>query len=179
MPIVSMDFDLIVATPMGVSVVTSKILRDCLVMIGYREMPVDLVLLNLQDFDVILVMDWLASYHASVDCFWKRVIFSIPGQPKFSFEGEHADRPLLMILALRASSLLKKGFQGFLAYVVSNESDLKLEDIPVVRDFPDVFPGDLTGLPPERKVEFTIDLVPETTPISKTPYRMAPGSLKS
>ena len=41
-----MDFDLIVATPMGVSVVTSKMLRDCLMMIGYREMPVDLVLLN-------------------------------------------------------------------------------------------------------------------------------------
>ena len=46
MPIVSMDFDLIVATPMGVSIVTSKILRDCLVMIGYREMPVDLVSLT-------------------------------------------------------------------------------------------------------------------------------------
>ena len=43
----SMDFDLIIATPMGVSVVTNKVLRDCLVMIGYREMPVDLVLLDL------------------------------------------------------------------------------------------------------------------------------------
>ena len=43
----SMDFDLIVATPMGVSVVTNKVLRDCLVMIGYREMPIDLVLLDL------------------------------------------------------------------------------------------------------------------------------------
>ena len=179
MPVSSMDFNLIVAIPMGVSVVTSKMLRDCLVMIGYKEMPVDLVLLDLQDFDIILGMDWFASYHASVDCFGKMVIFSIPGQPEFSFEGKDKDRPLHMISALRASSLLRKGFQGFLAYVVSNESDLKLEDIPVVRDFPDVFPGDLTGLPPERKVEFTIDLVPETTPISKTPYKMAPGSLKS
>ena len=76
-----MDFDLIVATPMGDSVVTSKILKDCLVVIGYRELPVDLVLLDLQDFDVILRMDWLASYHTSVDCFGKRVTFSIPGQP--------------------------------------------------------------------------------------------------
>ena len=66
-----MDFDLIVATPMGVSVVTSKMLRDCLVMIGYREMPVDLVLLDLKDFDVILGMDWLASYQVFVDCFGK------------------------------------------------------------------------------------------------------------
>ena len=62
--------------------------------------------------------------------------------------------------------------------MVSNESDLKLEDIPVVRDFPDVFPDELFGLPPEMEVEFTIDLVLGTTPISKTPYRMAHVELK-
>ena len=113
--------------------IINKILRDCCVMIGYRDMTVDLVLLDLQDFDVILGMDWLASYHASVDYFEKKVTFSIPSQPKFSFEGKHVDKPLRMISALRASSLLKKGCQGFLASVVSNESDLKLEDIPIVR----------------------------------------------
>ena len=79
MSIYNMDFDLFVATPLGESIVVNKILRDCYVMIGYREMPVDLVLLGLQDFDVILGMDWLASYHASVDCFGKRVKFSILG----------------------------------------------------------------------------------------------------
>ncbi|RVW45589.1 Retrovirus-related Pol polyprotein from transposon 17.6 [Vitis vinifera] len=178
LPVASMDFDLIVATPVGDSVVASRMLRNCIVMIGYREMPVDLVLLDLQDFDVILGMDWLASYHASVDCFEKRMTFSIPGQPKFSFEGKHVDRPLRMISVLRASSLLKKGCQGFLASVMSNESDLKLEDIPIVREYPDVFPEDLPGLPPEREVEFTIDLVPGTGPMSKAPYRMAPVELK-
>ncbi|RVW40144.1 hypothetical protein CK203_086228 [Vitis vinifera] len=83
-----------------------------------------------------------ASYHASVDCFGKRVTFSIP------------------------------------AYVVNEENDLKLEDIPIVRDYPDVFPDDLPCLPPEREVEFTIDLPPRTTPISKAPYRMALMELK-
>ncbi|KAL6334430.1 hypothetical protein AAG906_015619 [Vitis piasezkii] len=141
LPVASMDFDLIVATPVGDSVVASRMLRNCI------------------DFDVILGMDWLASYHASVDCFEKRVTFSIPGQPNFSFEGKHVDRPLRMISALRASSLLKKGCQGFLASVVSNESDLKLEDIPIVREYPDVFLEDLLGLPLEREVEFTIDLI--------------------
>ena len=147
-------------------------------MIGYKEMPIDLVLLNLQDFDVISRMDWLASYHAFVDCFRKNVIFSLPGQLEFNFEEKHIDRPLCMISALRASSLLRKGCQGFLAYVVSNESDLKLEDIPVVKDIHDVFPNELSGLPPEREVEFTIDLVLGTTPIYKTLYRMAPVELK-
>ena len=147
----NMDFDLFVATPLGDFVVVNKILRDCCVMIGYREMTVDLVLLDLQDFDVILGMDWLASYHASVDCFGKRVTFSIRGQPDFSFEGKHVDKPLRMISALRASSLLKKGCQGFLAYVVNEENDLKLEDVPIVRDYPDIFPEDLPGLPPKKR----------------------------
>ena len=79
MPIDNMDFDLFVATPLGDFVVVNKIIIDCCVMIGYREMTVDLILLDLQDFDVILGMDWLASYHASVDYFGKRVTFSIPG----------------------------------------------------------------------------------------------------
>ena len=100
MPVASMDFDLIIATPMGVSVVTSKMLRDCFVMISYKEMSIDLILLDLQDFDVILGMDWLASNHASVDCFGKRMIFSISGQPEFSFVGKHIDRPLYMIFTL-------------------------------------------------------------------------------
>ncbi|RVW24090.1 Transposon Ty3-I Gag-Pol polyprotein [Vitis vinifera] len=147
LPVASMDFDLIVATPVGDSVVANRMLRN-------------------------------SSYHASVNCFEKRVTFSIPGQPKFSFEGKHVDRPLRMISALRASSLLKKGCQGFLASVMSNESDLKLEDIPIVREYPDVFPEDLPGLPPEREVEFTINLVPGTGPMSKAPYKMAPVELK-
>ena len=113
MPIDNIDFDLFVATPLGDSVVVNKIIRDYCVMIGYRKMTVDLVLLDLQDFDVILGMHWLASYHASVDCFGKRVTFSIPGQPDFSFEGKHVDKPLRMISALRASSLLRKCCQGF------------------------------------------------------------------
>ncbi|KAL6313721.1 hypothetical protein AAG906_010140 [Vitis piasezkii] len=109
-----------------------------------------------------------ASYHASVDCFGKRVIF----------EGKHVNKPLRMISVLQASSLFKKGCQGFFTYVVNEENDLKLEDIPIVRDYPDVFPNDLPGLPPEREVEFTIDLALGTAPISKAPYKMAPMELK-
>ncbi|KAL6323506.1 hypothetical protein AAG906_039083 [Vitis piasezkii] len=140
----NMDFDLFVATPLGDFVVVNKILRDFCAMIGYREMTVDLVLLELQDFDVILGIDSLASYLASADCFGKRVIF----------EGKHVDKPLRMISALRASSLLRKCCQGFFS----------LYDLP--------------GLPPEREVDFTIDLALRTAPISKAPYRMVPMELK-
>ena len=105
----SIDFDLIVATPMGDSIVTSRMLKNCPMMIGYREMPVDLVLLDLQDFDVILGMDWLVSYHASINFFAKQVTFSISGHLKFSFEGKHVYKPLQVVSDLRANSLLRKG----------------------------------------------------------------------
>ena len=62
--------------------------------------------------------------------------------------------------------------------MVCNENKVRLEDIPIVWDFPDVFPNDLLGLTPDREVEFTIDLVPGTTPIFKAPYRMTPKELK-
>uniref|UniRef100_A0A2N9I829 Reverse transcriptase domain-containing protein n=1 Tax=Fagus sylvatica TaxID=28930 RepID=A0A2N9I829_FAGSY len=80
---------------------------------------------------------------------------------------------------MQAKRLLRKGCKGFLAYALkSEETTLKTEDISVVKEFPDVFSEDLPGLPPEREVEFTIDLVPGIGPISKAPYRMAPAELK-
>ena len=53
-----------------------------------------------------------------------------------------------------------------------------MEDIPVVQEYPDVFPEDLPGVPPDREVEFTVDLVPDARPASKAPYRMAPSELR-
>jgi len=74
---------------------------------------------------------------------------------------------------------MRREGQCFLAYVVdTNQGAQKLEDVPVVRDFPEVFLDDLPGLPPERDVEFRIDLVPEAKPIAKAPYRLAPSELQ-
>nr|GFB09314.1 putative reverse transcriptase domain-containing protein [Tanacetum cinerariifolium] len=54
----------------------------------------------------------------------------------------------------------------------------RVEDVPVIRDFPEVFPDDLPGLPPPRQVEFRIDLIPGATPVARAPYRLAPSELK-
>ena len=71
--------------------------------------------------------------------------------------------------------MLRKGCHGYLVYVVETEKEGTLADeIPVVREFPD----DIAGLHPERVVEFTIDLIPGTEPISIPPYRMAPAELR-
>nr|GFC62683.1 putative reverse transcriptase domain-containing protein [Tanacetum cinerariifolium] len=54
----------------------------------------------------------------------------------------------------------------------------RIEDIPVVREFPNVFPDDLPGLPPIRQVDFQIDLIPRATPVARTPYRLAPSKMQ-
>ena len=75
--------------------------------------------------------------------------------------------------------MLRKCCEGFLVCALKGDKiELKVEDIPVVKEFLDVFSEDLPGLPPNREVEFTIDLVPSIGPISKAPYRMAPTELK-
>ena len=66
-----------------------------------------------------------------------------------------------------------------MAFVVDRRQEgTRLEDIPIVKEFLDVFPNDISGLPPDREVEFTIDLIPGTEPISIRPYRMAPAELR-
>ena len=142
-------------------------------------MEVDLILIDLKGLDVILGMDWLASNYASMDCFRKEVIFRRSGLPVVVFYGDRRRAPSGLISAISARCLLQKGCKGYLAHVVdTHSSEARLEDVPVVRDFLDVFPDDLPGLPPEREIDFPIDLVPGTAPISLPPYRMAPAELK-
>ncbi|KAA3466714.1 vacuolar protein sorting-associated protein 35B-like [Gossypium australe] len=74
---------------------------------------------------------------------------------------------------------LRKGYEAYLAFVIDNKvTEKKIESVPIVSEYPDVFPEELPGLPPVREVEFGIELVPGTTPISISPYRMAPTELK-
>ncbi|BBG94135.1 transposable element gene [Prunus dulcis] len=128
----------------------------------------DLIPLDLVDLDIILGMDWLEKHHASVDCFRKEVTLRSPGQPKVIFRGERRVLPTCLISASQPRSCSRRDVR----------IPLNLEDIPVVCDFPDIFPDDLPGLPPEREIEFTIELLPGTNPIYQTPYRMAPAELR-
>ena len=142
-------------------------------------MPANLIPLDIVEFDVILGTDWLHYNRANINCYEKKVTFHRPGLPIVTFVGERSNVRHGIISAVRAKKLLQKGCQGYLAHVVLNDSaPVSLEDVKVVRRFPDVFPDDLPGLPPDRDVEFSIDLLPGTNPISLTPYRMAPAELR-
>ena len=128
---------------------------------------------------MVLGMDWLFLHRATLDCYKKEVKFHRPGKLEVKFRGMRRELSSNMISTMAAQRMLRKGCQGYLAYVVETEKEGTLVDeIPVVREFPDVFPYDIVGLPPDREVEFTIDLIPETEPISIPPYRMAPVELR-
>ncbi|XP_077222089.1 uncharacterized protein LOC143855926 [Tasmannia lanceolata] len=143
------------------------------------KIPVELVIQEMKDFDIILRMDWLAANHSNFDCHKKIVKFCIPNQPEFRFRGSLRVVPPRVISTLLARRLLRNGCQGFLASVKDvSQGDLRLPDIPIVREYPDVFLENLPGLPPDREIEITIDLVHGTGPVSKAPYRMAPAELK-
>ena len=80
---------------------------------------------------------------------------------------------------MTTSKMLRKGCQGYLAFVVDRRQEgTRLEDIPIVKEFPDVFPDDISGLPSDRAIVFVIDLIPGTEPISIPPYKIVPTELK-
>ena len=156
-----------------------RVVRDSRVMIGGQDFPADLVALDMRDFDVVLGMDWLSRHRATLDCYKKEVKLHRPGELGVKFRGIRRELSSSMIFAMAAQRMLRKGCQGYLAYVVETGKEGTLVDeIPVVREFPDVFPNDIAGLPPEEEVEFTIDLIIRIEPISIPPYRMAPIELR-
>ncbi|CAL8169356.1 unnamed protein product [Prunus armeniaca] len=124
-------------------------------------------------------MDWLEKHHVSVDCFRKKVVHRSLGQPEVEICGERRVLQSCLISTIRAKRLLKKGCVGYLSHIIDTHGvTLNLEDVPVVCEFPDVFPDDLPGLPPQRETVFTIELLPGTNPIHQAPYRMAPTELR-
>ena len=168
-----------VSLPAGDSLFSDRVVRDSRVLIGGHEFPVDLMALDMRDFDVVLGMDWLSRHRATLDYYKKEVKLHRLGKLEVKFRGIRRELSSSMISALAAQRMLHKGCQGYLAYMVETGKEGTLVDeIPVVGEFPDVFPDDIVGLPPEREVEFTIDLIPGTEPISIPPYRMAPTELR-
>ena len=144
-----------------------------------RELLIDLVLLDIMDFDVILGIDWLSLYYATLDCHSKVVIFKISGEEEFKFLGDRSFAPHNLISAIMSIKILKKGRQGYLALVRDTATEQKsISSVLIAFEFLDVFLDELLGLPPHREIEFCIDMTLGTTPISMPPYRMAPTELK-
>ncbi|GJW66670.1 putative reverse transcriptase domain-containing protein [Tanacetum coccineum] len=132
----------------------NTIIQGCTLNFMNHPFNIDLMPVPLGSFDVIIGMDWLTKYHGVIIC----------------------DEKI-------AQEYLSKGCDVFLAHITTKETKDKsegkrLEDVPIVRNFPEVFPEDLSGISPARQVEFQIDLVPSVAPVARAPYRLAPSEMK-
>jgi hypothetical protein len=138
---------------------TDRFCPSARVQIRGIEFPADLIVMGNQDatIDVILGMNWLTKYQASLSCD-KRTVKLV------SLSGEE------VLVELVLSGPRKGSYHQVAAHI---EEIKPSEAINVVSEFPDVFPKELQGMPPERKVEFAIELIPSTAPISKRAYRVS------
>ena len=128
---------------------------------------------------MILGMDWLSQHQVVLDCRMKRVTLRTPSGEEVTFIGERSNHLSNVISVTTVRTMVRKGCEAYLAYVKDMKKvELSLSDIPTVCDYPDVFPEEFPGLPPQREIEFGIDVVPGATPASITLYRMAPVELK-
>lgn len=132
------------------------------------------MLLDTYDFDVILDMDWLSFYRAIIDYYHRRVTVCMSDDDYFAFLGDRTDGSLPPLYNPRGQGKLNSLLTTFL----DDKSGGVRDAFPrVVYEYSDVFPEDLTKLPPHWEVQFSIDLVLGTAPISMSPYRFAPAEL--
>ncbi|GJZ01652.1 putative reverse transcriptase domain-containing protein, partial [Tanacetum coccineum] len=147
---------------------------------------IDLMPVELGSFDVVIGMDWLANHHEVIVCDEK--IVRIPyGDDVLIVQGDRSSKgkksKLSIISCTKTRKYIKKCCPIFLTQVMRKETEDKseekrLEDVPTIRYFLEVFLEDLPGLPPTRQVEFQIYLVPGAAPVARAPYRLAPSELQ-
>ena len=162
-----------IANEHGVS--ASSVYRGCELEIFGVSFPIDLIPIPMGDVCVIVGMDWLSRFGAMIDCEGQRVVVRTPSGGELVVYGEGTRLGSGFCSAARARQYIQHGCAGYLAYVVDTRvrEQLSVSEVPVVREFADVFPEELPGVPPERQVEFRIDLVPGAAPIAKASYRLA------
>ncbi|GJX46676.1 putative reverse transcriptase domain-containing protein [Tanacetum coccineum] len=128
---------------------TNTVIQGCTLILLNQPFKIDLMPIKLGSFDVVIDMDWLSKYHARIICDEKVVHIHIDGET----------------LIIQAQVMEKKS------------DEKRLEDTPVVREFPEIFPEDLPGLPPVCQVEFQIDLIPGAAPVARAPSKLAPSEI--
>jgi hypothetical protein len=125
------------------------------------DFVVNLIVLESKGIDVILGMDWLSKYRVLIDCAKKSIKMTTPEGKEMEFIAEP------VVTAKGVANCTK----------VNQLNASQGSEVPVVNEFPDVFPEELPGMPPDRDIEFVIELKPGAVPIYKTPYRMATPEL--
>ena len=164
---------MVVTTAMDDVVETPLICENCSLSVNGRIFQIDLICLPLKKVDVVLGMDWLSANSVFIGCEEKLIII-----PSSEATPKDVLTTILEGTVGMVNFLFEKEKSVLLVLTKESSDNLSVTQIPVVCEFLEVFPEDVTSLPPERQVKFSIDLIPGTTPISVSPYRMAPLELR-
>ncbi|XP_070049937.1 uncharacterized protein [Nicotiana tomentosiformis] len=163
----------------GESIVAAQIYRGCVVTVCSRDIVTDLIEMGMVDFDVIMGMDWLYSCFAKLDCRTRTVRFEFPNELVLEWKRDNVVLNGRFISYLKATKMINKGCIYHLVRVTDTDAEAPtLESVPVVNEFPEVFPDELPGILQDREIDFGIDVMPDMQPISIPPYRMVLTELK-
>lgn len=135
----------------------------------------DLNILPLGSYDVLIGMDWLEKHRVLLDCYNKTFSCIDDEGNKISVRGIARKVMIREISALQMKRSVCKGCKVYVVHLLDPRDKIEKTDIEnthVLNEYKDVFPDEILGLPPRRDIDFTIDLVPGSVPISKTPYRL-------
>ncbi|KAA3477346.1 Retrotransposable element Tf2 [Gossypium australe] len=179
MAVKSIEIVINVSNPLGKHVLVDKVCRNCPLTIRSRCFSAKLMLFSFDEFDVILGMDWLIAHDVIVTCGRKFIEMRCENRDILRVESGEPNSLPVVISSVTIEKCARKRCEAYLAFVLNTqESEVKIESVPVVCEYLDVFPEKLLGLPPIREVEFGIELAPGTAPILITSYRMAMTELK-
>ena len=174
-PLETLEEPLYVSSALGIRARIVMICRGCELEISGTLLTVDLKIMDMSEFDVILGMDWLKVYRVVIDCERRRVTAYTQDGTRTVFQRDKNDIFPQTVYESKCQGQLT----GWLASLTLEDEERSDLDLPrVVCEYVDVFPDELSGLPPRRVVDFGIELHSGTLPISMTPHRMAPVELQ-
>ncbi|XP_076958127.1 uncharacterized protein LOC143633766 [Bidens hawaiensis] len=134
--------------------------------------------MTLAGFDIVLGVDWLSENHARIFCNKKTIELQAFNKRIIQIAGDKDASHVSIISMINANKCLNQRCLAFMAYVTEESKPKEIKDVAIVSEFSNVFSNELPGIPPNREVEFRIDLMPGTAPIAKSPYRLAPTEIK-
>ncbi|GJY69566.1 putative reverse transcriptase domain-containing protein [Tanacetum coccineum] len=171
--------------PLDIEIADSKVIavtnvyRDVDIEIDDSVFKIDLISMILGEFYIVVGMDWLGKYNATILCSQKIIWVVNLSEREIIIYGEKRKGELVLCSVMKAKKYLSRSCHAFLVHVIDTSFKKNdIEKVPLVNEFMDVFPEDLSGIPPERQAELCINLISGATPITKTPYRLAPFEMK-
>jgi hypothetical protein len=156
-----------------------EVILACQLMLGEFPTQATLNVLPLGSYDLLIGMDWLAAHKSKLDCYHKTLECVSKEGKRITLQGIRKPVSVRQILALQMRKYCRKGCPLYAIQVLKIIEGTKPspDDHPILREYRDVFPEEVPGLPPKRDIDFSIELAPGAVPVSRTPYRMSTPEL--